>query len=161
MAFIVRKKLDGSVAERWEIKGNPVSFGRGDEADVQIKDERMSRQHFVVEPREEKFFARDLNSTNGTFINNNRITEVELQPNDRIRGGQTVLVFEMSQPNPAIARAAPRGNNRAKDVNRFDGLAERQSHRGKTGRPSLGTVLSSDGRLSPASSVCRIRVCTR
>ena len=100
MAFIVRKKLDGSVAERWEIKGNPVSFGRGDEADVQIKDERMSRQHFVVEPREEKFFARDLNSTNGTFINNNRITEVELQPNDRIRGGQTVLVFEMEKPKP-------------------------------------------------------------
>jgi pSer/pThr/pTyr-binding forkhead associated (FHA) protein len=100
MAFIVRKKLDGSVAERWEIKGNPVSFGRGDEADVQIKDERMSRQHFIVEPREENFVARDLNSTNGTFVNNNRITEVVLQPNDRIRGGQTVLVFEMEKPKP-------------------------------------------------------------
>ena len=100
MAFIVRKKLDGSVAERWEIKGTPVSFGRGDEADVQIKDERMSRQHFIVEPREENFVARDLNSTNGTFVNNNRITEVVLQPNDRIRGGQTVLVFEMEKPKP-------------------------------------------------------------
>jgi pSer/pThr/pTyr-binding forkhead associated (FHA) protein len=100
MAYIVRKKLDGSTAERWEIKDKPVSFGRGEEADVQIKDERMSRQHFVVEPRDEKFFARDLNSTNGTFINNNRITEVELQPNDRIRGGQTVLVFETDKPKP-------------------------------------------------------------
>jgi len=100
MAYIVRKKLDGSTAERWEIKNNPVSFGRGDEADVQIKDERMSRQHFVVEPREENFVARDLNSTNGTFVNNNRITEVVLQPNDRILGGQTVLVFEMEKPKP-------------------------------------------------------------
>ena len=98
MAYIVRKKLDGSATDRWEIKDKPVSFGRGDESDVQIKDERMSRQHFVVEPREDKFFARDLNSTNGTFVNNNRITEVDLQPNDRIRGGQTVVVFEMDKP---------------------------------------------------------------
>jgi len=66
MAYIVRKKLDGSTAERWEIKNNPVSFGRGDEDDVQSKHQRMSRQHFIIEPREENFVARDLNSTNGT-----------------------------------------------------------------------------------------------
>src|ERR1017187_8776582 len=115
MAYIVRKKLDGSVAERWEIKDRPISFGRGEEADVQIKDERMSRQHFVVEVREGKFYARDLNSTNGTFINNNPVTEVELQPNDRIRSGQTVLVFEMEKPKPVAnvvneLSAEPRGN---------------------------------------------------
>jgi pSer/pThr/pTyr-binding forkhead associated (FHA) protein len=98
MAYITRKKLDGSALDRWEIKDNPIIFGRGDESDVQIKDERMSRQHFVVEARAGKFFARDLGSTNGTFVNNNRITEVELHPNDRIRGGQTVVVFELEQP---------------------------------------------------------------
>jgi pSer/pThr/pTyr-binding forkhead associated (FHA) protein len=115
MAYIVRKKLDGSAAERWEIKDKPVSFGRGEEADVQIKDERMSRQHFIIEPREEKFFARDLNSTNGTFVNNVPITEVELQSNDRIRGGQTVVVFEMEKPKPVAnvinqMSSEPRGN---------------------------------------------------
>jgi pSer/pThr/pTyr-binding forkhead associated (FHA) protein len=100
MAYIVRKKLDGSVTDRWEIKDKPLSFGRGDEADVQLKDERMSRRHFLVERREEKFFARDLDSTNGTFVNNNRITEVELKPNDRIRAGQSVLAFEFESEAP-------------------------------------------------------------
>ena len=115
MAYIVRKKLDGTAAERWEIKDRPISFGRGDEADVQIKDERMSRQHFVVECRKEKFFVRDLNSTNGTFVNNVAITEVELQPNDRIRSGQTVVVFEMEKPKPVAnvinqMSSEPKGN---------------------------------------------------
>lgn len=98
MAYITRKKLDGSALDRWEIKERPIIFGRGDEADVQIKDERMSRQHFVVEARADRFFARDLDSTNGTFVNNNRITEVELHTNDRIRAGQTVVVFELERP---------------------------------------------------------------
>ena len=97
MAYITRKKLDGSALDRWEVTDQPLTFGRGDDAGIQIKDERMSRQHFAVVPRDGKFFARDLDSTNGTFVNNNRITEVELQPNDRIRAGQTVVIFEMEK----------------------------------------------------------------
>jgi len=98
MPYIVRKKFDGSAADRWEITDKPLTFGRGDDADVLIKDDRMSRQHFVVAPRDGKYFVRDLNSTNGTFVNNEPITEWELKPNDKIRGGQTVLVFELDKP---------------------------------------------------------------
>ena len=97
MAYLAHKKLDGSATDRWEITEQPITFGRGDDADIQIKDERMSRQHFVVVPRDSKFFARDLGSTNGTYVNNGKITEVELQPNDRIRAGQTVVVFELEK----------------------------------------------------------------
>jgi pSer/pThr/pTyr-binding forkhead associated (FHA) protein len=97
MAYLARKKLDGSATDRWEVTEQPLTFGRGDDADIQITDERMSRQHFVVVPRDGKFFVRDLGSTNGTFVNNNKITEVELQANDRIRGGQTVVVFELEK----------------------------------------------------------------
>ena len=98
MAYITRKKLDGSALDRWEIIDKPITFGRGDESDVKITDERMSRQHFVVAPQGDKFIARDLGSTNGTYVNNSKITEVVLQPNDRIRAGQTVVVFELEKP---------------------------------------------------------------
>lgn len=97
MAYLARKKMDGSTTERWEITDKPLSFGRGEEADVKLPDERMSRKHFVVTPREGAFFVRDLDSTNGTYVNNARITEVELQPNDRLRAGQTVLIFELEK----------------------------------------------------------------
>jgi pSer/pThr/pTyr-binding forkhead associated (FHA) protein len=98
MPYLVRKKLDGSAADRWEITDKTLTFGRGEDADVLIKDERMSRQHFAITPRDSKYFVRDLNSTNGTYVNNERITEWELKPNDRIRGGQTVFVFELEKP---------------------------------------------------------------
>ena len=98
MPYLVRKKFDGSAADRWEITDKALTFGRGDTADVLIKDERMSREHFVFTPRDGKYFVRDLNSTNGTYVNNEQITEWELKPNDRIRGGQTVLVFELERP---------------------------------------------------------------
>jgi len=97
MAYITRKKLDGSALDRWEITDKQMTFGRGDEADVKITDERMSRQHFAVVPQGDKFVARDLGSTNGTYVNNNKITEVVLQANDRIRAGQTVVVFELEK----------------------------------------------------------------
>jgi pSer/pThr/pTyr-binding forkhead associated (FHA) protein len=98
MPYLVRKKFDGSAADRWEITDKALTFGRGDNADVLIKDDRMSRQHFAVTPRDGKYFVRDLNSTNGTYVNNEPITERELSPNDKIRGGQTVLVFELERP---------------------------------------------------------------
>ena len=98
MPYLVRKKFDGSAADRWEITDKALTFGRGDDADVLIKDDRMSRQHFAVTPRDGKYFVRDLSSTNGTYVNNERVTEWELKPNDRIRGGQTVLVFELEKP---------------------------------------------------------------
>jgi pSer/pThr/pTyr-binding forkhead associated (FHA) protein len=98
MPYLVRKKFDGSAADRWELTDKPLTFGRGEDADVLIKDERMSRQHLAVTPRDGKYYVRDLNSTNGTYVNNERITEMELKPNDRIRGGQTVLVFELEKP---------------------------------------------------------------
>jgi pSer/pThr/pTyr-binding forkhead associated (FHA) protein len=97
MPYLVCKKLNGSAAERWEVGEKPLIFGRGEQSDVRLKDERVSRQHFVVSCKSGVYFIQDLKSTNGTWVNAERVTEVELRPNDRIRAGQTVLVFEVNQ----------------------------------------------------------------
>ncbi len=97
MAFLVRKKPDGTVLDRWEITTKVVVVGRGDSADIQIKDERASREHLAIAPREHGYLLQDLNSTNGTWLNGNRIKEATLRSNDKIRLGQTVLVFEMDK----------------------------------------------------------------
>jgi len=99
MPYLVRRKIDGSVTEEWELTDKPMIFGRGEQVDVRIADERMSRQHFVVAPKDGGgYIVQDLKSTNGTYVNNERITEHELQPNDRIRAGQAVFVFLPEKP---------------------------------------------------------------
>ena len=98
MAYLVRKRIDGSVVEEWELSDQPLIFGRGEQADVRLDDERMSRQHFVVAPKEGGYVVQDLKSTNGTYINNARVTEHALKPNDRIRAGHIVFVFLPEKP---------------------------------------------------------------
>lgn len=97
MPHIARKNLNGSVAEKWDILDKAIVFGRGDVADARLHDDRVSRQHFAVAPAEGGYHIQDLKSTNGTYVNGVRITEGPLKPNDRIRVGGTVLVFETEQ----------------------------------------------------------------
>ena len=99
MPYLVQRKIDGSASEEWELTDKPMIFGRGEQVDVRVADERMSRQHFVVAPKGQgAYVIQDLKSTNGTFVNNERISERELQPNDRIRAGQAVFVFLAEKP---------------------------------------------------------------
>jgi pSer/pThr/pTyr-binding forkhead associated (FHA) protein len=99
MPYLVKKKIDGTVVEHWEITDKPRTFGRGEQADHQIKDERMSRQHFAIAPKDKGYILQDLKSTNGTFLNNVRVTEeAALKANDRIRVGQTILTFVTEKP---------------------------------------------------------------
>ncbi len=97
MPYLVRKKIDGTVISRTEIQETPVVFGRGVDADVRISDDRMSRQHFAVHPRDGAIHIQDLKSTNGTWVNGERIHESTLKPNDRVRAGQTVFVYELAE----------------------------------------------------------------
>ena len=97
MPYLVRKKIDGTVINRTDIQDKAIVFGRSSEADVQINDDRMSRQHFAVTPRDGEIHIQDLKSTNGTWVNGTRITESILKPNDRIRAGQTVMVYELTE----------------------------------------------------------------
>ena len=98
MPYLVKKKIDGTVVEQWEITDKPRIFGRGEQAECQIHDERMSRQHFAIAPKENGYIIQDLKSTNGTYVNNVRVTESALKPNDKVRVGQTILVFLAEKP---------------------------------------------------------------
>ena len=97
MPYLVCKRVDGSAIERWELGEKALIFGRSEQSDVKLKDERASRQHFVISRKAELYVVQDLKSTNGTYVNGARVTEAQLKPNDRVRAGQTVFVFELGQ----------------------------------------------------------------
>lgn len=57
-------------------------------------DEFASSQHARIDPRPDGVWVEDLGSTNGTYLNGERITAERLQPGDVVRVGQTELRLE-------------------------------------------------------------------
>lgn len=67
-------------------------IGRNPECSLVLTDDFASGRHLRVYADEGAWFADDLDSTNGTFVNNQRIdTGARLEPGSQIRIGQTVI----------------------------------------------------------------------
>src|SRR5436190_4248513 len=72
-------------------------IGRSPEAHMCLVDDRFfSRNHCLLEINPPQSFLRDLGSTNGTFVNGQRVREAYLQNGDRIQGGETILIVEVT-----------------------------------------------------------------
>ncbi len=73
-----------------------VTIGRGLENDIVLENERrLSRSHARLEFKYGQFLLFDLNSTNGTLVNNRPVTQIVLTPGDRISLGGLEVLFEV------------------------------------------------------------------
>jgi hypothetical protein len=75
----------------------PVLLGRGEEVDVRVSDQWVSRRHCRLEERGGVLVVKDLGSTHGTWVNEQRVEEAELHPGDRLAIGLTTLTAEYRQ----------------------------------------------------------------
>lgn len=75
---------------RKDLSEGSYTVGRGTEVDIQIQDPGISRKHLVIEVAE-KVLIKDLNSTNGTFYKEERISELEVEDEIILRVGVTEL----------------------------------------------------------------------
>jgi pSer/pThr/pTyr-binding forkhead associated (FHA) protein len=73
-----------------------VSIGRGDANTIVINSARVSRNHARIEWKDDGFFIRDLSSSNGTFVNGQRIEYMPwgLQDGDLIMLERVPIHFE-------------------------------------------------------------------
>ncbi len=73
----------------------PVIIGRDPKCTLQIRDGKVSRFHAIVYRFGKNFIIRDLNSTNGVFLNGVKISAKELQKDDEITiSNHTIVVTE-------------------------------------------------------------------
>jgi HD-GYP domain-containing protein (c-di-GMP phosphodiesterase class II) len=88
--FVVRsgKEVGRTVAVS---SGQTISLGRLKGCDVVVDDEAASRRHCTITAREDVCVASDLQSANGTFVNEKRIASAELHRGDKLRIGSTVI----------------------------------------------------------------------
>jgi hypothetical protein len=83
--------------DRYPLLGSLTTLGRDDSADVVVDDPGVSRRHSEIRVTTDGphlvTSIRDLNSTNGTFVNGERITSQRLHDGDRLTLGRTTAIF--------------------------------------------------------------------
>ena len=89
-------------------------IGRSPDAHLYLPEDRFfSRNHCLLEINPPHSFIRDLGSTNGTFVNGMQVKEAFLKNGDQIRGGETILVVEVTTADsvdlPETTQEAIRG----------------------------------------------------
>ncbi len=93
--------------QSYELKVDTTTVGRVEDNAFQIADPSVSSHHCEVLLKGADVVIRDLNSTNGSFINGEKITESVLQPGQRLRLGQIELRIDDGSPMPAASPSQP------------------------------------------------------
>jgi serine/threonine-protein kinase len=92
------KVLAGPYRDRVFCFTQPDTFliGRSNEAHLCLTNDRFfSRHHCLLEINPPHCFLRDLGSTNGTFVNGQKVSEAYLKHGAQIQGGETILLVEV------------------------------------------------------------------
>ena len=77
---------------RLELDGQPILLGRSGDCTVPLRDSYASNRHARIYHNDGQWFIEDLNSTNGTYLGNNRLTTAQLlEPGMVVRIGQTTM----------------------------------------------------------------------
>jgi predicted component of type VI protein secretion system len=84
---------NGTHALRHELVGDIVAIGRAPLNDIVIDNPVVSAQHAVLLKVGDSYWLKDLNSTNGTYVNGLLVTYGELKDSDAIRFGAVVAIF--------------------------------------------------------------------
>lgn len=91
--------VDGSVAQSYDVGPLGLRIGRSEPAEIVLADKRVSRRHCTIELHGDGLVVRDLGSTNGTFVDGERIADCVAFPQGSVlRVGGFDFVHEVVAP---------------------------------------------------------------
>ncbi len=102
------------------VEGASAVIGRTPDADIQIPVSDVSRKHCRIAVAGNKVSLKDLDSSNGTFVNNQKVAETTLRPGDRLTVGPFTFVVQIdgqpkdikAVPSKPASQAAPQAQTK-------------------------------------------------
>jgi pSer/pThr/pTyr-binding forkhead associated (FHA) protein len=95
-----------------DLVGETVTIGRSPENSIRLEDVSVSGRHAELMLMGESCYLKDLGSTNGTLVNGQPVTSVQLRGGDRIRFGKVEARYECdvaaAQPLPRLEEVEAR-----------------------------------------------------
>ena len=89
-----REQPDASILREVDVRRKKrVLIGRGEDCDIQLVSDRVSRHHCEVFCQDGQFFVRDLGSTNGTYVDGVRVSRAALRNGSVINVPAQVFAF--------------------------------------------------------------------
>ena len=82
--------------KRIDLTKSSTTIGRDESSDIAVDDRGLSRVHFEIAWNGEVAAIRDRQSTNGTFVDGQRIAEVVLRSGSKITAGRSEFEFELN-----------------------------------------------------------------
>lgn len=141
-----------SVLKEYTLQTQPVTIGRSPQSSIHVDNPAVSHNHARIVYQDDGYYIEDLGSTNGTFLNGNRITRARLRPGDMIMVGKHTIRFLVERPGeaaPAVPTApqAPAGPRVAKlegtmilDIKSRRELHEKFAPRGEAAKVAVKKV---------------------
>ncbi len=80
--------------EDFRLHDGKNTVGSGSDSQIALRDSTVSSQHASVRHEDGKFIMTDLDSSNGTFLNDRKVVREELNDNDTIRFGEVIVKFK-------------------------------------------------------------------
>jgi two-component system cell cycle response regulator len=84
-----------TMGTRYTLSESPIVLGRASDCDIRINDHSVSRRHARIQPGADGYYAVDLQSTNGTYVNDIPASMYKLKDGDYLRIGNCIYRFLM------------------------------------------------------------------
>ncbi len=109
--LIIKTERGGKVAQ--ELAEELITIGRGPDNAIRLDDPSVSGRHAQLQRVGDIYRLKDLDSTNGTSVNGQKVNETALRFGDRLRFGKVEALFEsdvsdQAQPLPELEELAAR-----------------------------------------------------
>ena len=100
-------KFNGAVIKEVRLEKGETTFGRKPDNDIAIGHPTISGHHGKIRKDGDRYLLEDLNSTNGTYLNGQRVKSAVLKNRDRIGAAGHILEFLLDDAAEASAEPEP------------------------------------------------------